>query len=105
LCHHQPTKTYIARRLAQGKTNKELIRFLKRDMARESSPRSTRPAQPTHHPLTSIRASDHESGLAAGADDPHPRAACGLLDGLAHEPRRHGVQPVRVVLPGCSGRP
>jgi hypothetical protein len=26
--------------------------------------------------------------------------ACGLFDGLAHEPRRHGVQPVRVVLPG-----
>jgi hypothetical protein len=33
----------------------------------------------------------------------HPWVACGLFDGLAHEPRRHGVQPVGVVLPGRSG--
>jgi transposase len=32
---HQPTKDYMARRLAQGKTTKEVIRCLKRYVARE----------------------------------------------------------------------
>jgi hypothetical protein len=31
--------------------------------------------------------------------------ASGTFDGLAHEPRRHGVQPARVVFPGRSGGP
>jgi transposase len=35
LRYHQPTKDYMARRLAQGKTNKEVIRCLKRYVARE----------------------------------------------------------------------
>jgi hypothetical protein len=43
---------------------------------------------------------DHWLGLGVGIHGPHPMVACGLFDGLAHEPWRHGVQPVRVVIPG-----
>jgi transposase len=32
---HQPTKDYMARRLKEGKTTKEIIRCLKRYVARE----------------------------------------------------------------------
>src|SRR5215207_9799196 len=35
---HQPTKDYIARRTAQGRTNQEIIRCLKRYIARELFP-------------------------------------------------------------------
>jgi transposase len=35
LRHHQPTKDYMSRRLAEGKTRKEIIRCLKRYIARE----------------------------------------------------------------------
>lgn len=34
MAHHPPTKTYIARRIAQGKTKREAIRTLKRHIAR-----------------------------------------------------------------------
>ena len=33
--HHQPTKAYVARRTAEGKTKAEIIRCLKRLLARE----------------------------------------------------------------------
>ncbi len=33
--HHQPTKEYVARRTAEGKTKGEIIRCLKRLLARE----------------------------------------------------------------------
>jgi len=33
--HHAPTKAYVARRLAEGKTKAEIIRCLKRLLARE----------------------------------------------------------------------
>ena len=33
--HHQPTKDYIARRTAQGKSKKSIMRCLKRYVARE----------------------------------------------------------------------
>lgn len=33
--HHEPTKTYVARRTAEGKTKSEIIRCLKRLLARE----------------------------------------------------------------------
>lgn len=33
--HHQPTKAYLARRTAQGRTKAEIIRCLKRYVARE----------------------------------------------------------------------
>lgn len=35
LNHHQPTRDYMTRRLAQGKTRKEIIRCLKRSLARQ----------------------------------------------------------------------
>ena len=34
--HHQPTKDYVARRTAEGKTKREIIRCLKRFLARET---------------------------------------------------------------------
>lgn len=33
--HHEPTKSYVARRTAEGKTKAEIIRCLKRLLARE----------------------------------------------------------------------
>jgi hypothetical protein len=44
------------------------------------------------------------SDLGAAASRLNPLMACGLFDGLAHEPWRHGVPPVRVMIPGRSGR-
>jgi transposase len=35
---HQPTKDYIARRTAEGRTKQEIIRCLKRYIARELFP-------------------------------------------------------------------
>ena len=35
LRHHEPTKAYVARRTAQGLSKKEIIRCLKRYVARE----------------------------------------------------------------------
>jgi transposase len=35
LKYHQPTKDYVARRTAEGKSKKEIIRCLKRYVARE----------------------------------------------------------------------
>jgi len=32
---HEPTKAYVARRIAEGKTKREIIRCLKRLLARE----------------------------------------------------------------------
>ena len=49
--HHQPTKAYVARRTAEGKTKAEIIRCLKRLLARElwAAMRPLRTAQ-THPP-------------------------------------------------------
>ena len=33
---HQPTKDYVARRIAEGRTKKEILRCLKRYIARET---------------------------------------------------------------------
>jgi len=35
---HQPTKDYVARRTAEGKTKTEILRCLKRNIAREAFP-------------------------------------------------------------------
>ena len=35
---HQPTKDYVARRTAEGRTNKEILCCLKRYIVRETSP-------------------------------------------------------------------
>ena len=44
---HQPTQDYIARRTAKGKSEKEILRCLKRYIAREVRPRllATAPAR------------------------------------------------------------
>jgi transposase len=53
---HQPTKDYVARRTAEGKTKTEIIRCLKRYIARETYPYLTALATTTSHhaprPLT-----------------------------------------------------
>jgi transposase len=41
---HQPTKDYVARRTAEGKTKTEILRCLKRYIARETYPHLTAPA-------------------------------------------------------------
>ena len=38
MCHHQPTRDYVTRRRAQGLTTKEIMRCLKRYIARELLP-------------------------------------------------------------------
>jgi transposase len=57
MSHHQPTKDYVTRRTAQGLTTKEIIRCLKRYLARELLPllnqalepeRASRCEDPTH---------------------------------------------------------
>jgi transposase len=42
---HQPTRDYVARRTAQGKTKKEILRCLKRYVAREVFAVLRQPAQ------------------------------------------------------------
>ncbi len=44
---HQPTKDYIARRTAQGRTKQEIIRCLKRYIARELFPHINTVITPT----------------------------------------------------------
>jgi transposase len=53
---HQPTRDYLARRTAEGKTSKEIIRCLKRYVARESlrGAPPDRSAEPDYRRLTSI---------------------------------------------------
>jgi transposase len=46
---HQPTKDYIARRTAQGRTKQEIIRCLKRYIARELFPHINNVITPTAH--------------------------------------------------------
>ena len=52
MSHDPRTKAYVARRTAEGKTPKEIIRCLKRHIAREAYKALCRPGQPTnrgHH--------------------------------------------------------
>jgi transposase len=46
---HQPTKDYIARRTAEGRTKQEIIRCLKRYIARELFPHINNVITPTAH--------------------------------------------------------
>jgi transposase len=48
---HQPTKDYLARRTAEGKSKKEILRCLKRYIVREVYPRllATAPARAMAH--------------------------------------------------------
>ncbi len=51
--HHEPTKAYVARRTAEGKTKKEIMRCLKRYLARQVY-RTLLPSvtpQPSHNEL------------------------------------------------------
>jgi transposase len=47
LAHHHPTRAYAQRRTAQGKTRREIIRCLKRYLARELFPLLAQLTQPT----------------------------------------------------------
>ncbi len=44
--HHEPTRTYVTRRRAQGKTTKEIMRCLKRALCRELLPLITQALTP-----------------------------------------------------------
>jgi transposase len=49
--HHQPTRAYVERRTAEGRTKREIIRCLKRYIAREiynNLPTATRASLPGH---------------------------------------------------------
>jgi transposase len=50
LAHDPRTKAYLARRTAEGKTKKEIIRCLKRYIAREIYKALCRPQQPSRAP-------------------------------------------------------
>ncbi|HEU0040957.1 MAG TPA: IS110 family transposase [Jiangellaceae bacterium] len=53
--HHQPTRDYVERRTAEGRTKREIIRCLKRYIAREifnNLPATTRSAPPASEPRT-----------------------------------------------------
>jgi hypothetical protein len=52
---HQPTKDYVARRTAEGKTKTEIMRCLKRYIAREVFPHLPMDA-PAHLPASPTRA-------------------------------------------------
>ena len=74
---HQPTKDYVARRTAEGKTKTEIMRCLKRYIAREVYPHLTKlaTAQARHHA-------------------PRPRS-----------PLHPGAKPLdETGAPGCGGR-
>ena len=46
--HHQPTRDYVERRTAEGLSKREIIRCLKRYIAREIYNNLPRPATPRH---------------------------------------------------------
>jgi transposase len=52
--HHEPTRAYVARRTTEGKTKPEIIRCLKRLLARETWAlmRPLRSTAMTSHPAT-----------------------------------------------------
>ena len=52
---HQPTKDYIARRTAEGKTKTEIMRCLKRYIARETYPLVIKHSQPVIEPVAVSR--------------------------------------------------
>ena len=51
---HEPTKAYLARRTAEGKTKPEIMRCLKRYLAREVY-RALLPARPAPAPDTTTK--------------------------------------------------
>jgi hypothetical protein len=60
---------------------------------------------PVTEQISSRLSTVHPRGLGVGKHESHPAYCSGPFDGLAHEPRRHGVQLVCVVFPGRSGGP
>jgi transposase len=68
---HQPTREYIARRLAEGKTTREAIRCLKRYLTRHVwrllQPPHPVPKTPPHHQLLDIEATDGSAGRRSRA--------------------------------------
>ncbi|WP_433385110.1 transposase [Actinoplanes sp. CA-142083] len=46
LSNHQPTRDYMTRRIHEGKTKREIIRCLKRAIARQLHPLITQPPKP-----------------------------------------------------------
>ena len=63
LAHDPRTKAYVARRTAEGKTKKEIIRCLKRYIAREIYKALAAPAARTEHHRSHTRSFDSWSAL------------------------------------------
>ena len=69
LRHHQATKDYVERPTSEGKSKREIIRCLKRHVARETYTTLTQtPDQNTPRPLD-LHRSITPQGRGAGSDD------------------------------------
>lgn len=71
--HHRPTQTYVARRTSEGLTNKEILRCLKRSIAREVYYHLIRPQQSVQLPISATFAGGvaaHPQGRPAGLPSP-----------------------------------
>ena len=92
--HHAPTKAYLARRTAEGKTKAEIIRCLKRLLARELWA-AMRPRQP--HP--------HSRLTAIGASTPSPRrpTACTRPSAYTDPTPPAGTTSTNSSWPPCPG--
>ena len=62
--HHEPTRAYVARRIAEGKTEAEIICCLKRHLAAKPGHSSARFARPPRHPRRPV--DSYRSIIAAG---------------------------------------
>jgi hypothetical protein len=89
LRHHQPTRDYVERRTAQGLSKREIIRRLKRYIARESSPRYHRPTtnRPHSAPLDKHRSIERFNHTLL---DEWTYAASGDQKAAEHEHLHHG---------------
>lgn len=100
--HHEPNRTYVARRTAEGKTKAEIIRCLKRLLAREiwAHMRPLRQAQLATEPggLTAMGASTRPHPL-----QPVARAATSQAN--AADLRSTGLLPraIRLALANIAG--
>ena len=88
--YHQPTRAYLERRTAEGKTRKEVMRCLKRFVAREVYTAITNPPTdlPTGHQLRTIRLQQNLSlTTVSGHFNTSPTQLSRLERGLSHDTR------------------
>jgi transposase len=90
MCHDPATRAYVARRTTEGKTRKEIMRCLKRFVAREAYTAITNPPTdlPTGAELRALR-NEHNLTLTAVSNhfDTNPTHISRLERGLTHDTR------------------